>query len=109
MAEQKSGPYQDGDMVKVVNEAGEVQPDPVPSAWVGTDLLPAGTKKATSTEVSKAESDDPNAEPAGNASRDDWATYATNVKGASPEDLVGDDGKDLTRDQLREKYGTAGS
>jgi len=44
-------------------------------------------------------------EPAGNASRDDWVAFAR-LMGASDEDLVDADGKDLGRDQLREKYGT---
>jgi hypothetical protein len=44
-------------------------------------------------------------EPAGNASRDDWVAFAR-LMGATDEDLVDDDGKDLGRDQLREKYGT---
>lgn len=45
-------------------------------------------------------------EPAGNASREDWVGYAVSVKGATPEDLVDADGKDLGRDALREKFGT---
>lgn len=44
-------------------------------------------------------------EPAGNASRDDWAAYAK-AKGATDEDLVDKDGKDLGQRALREKYGT---
>lgn len=59
MAEQKkSGPYTEDDMVHVVNDAGEVQKDPVPAAWVGTDLLPAGSKKATKAQVEKADGGD---------------------------------------------------
>jgi hypothetical protein len=44
-------------------------------------------------------------EPAGNAARDDWADFAKS-KGATDADLVDKDGKALTRDALREKYGT---
>lgn len=43
--------------------------------------------------------------PAGNASREAWATYARS-KGAVDADLVDDEGKDLGRDELREKFGT---
>lgn len=55
MAEQKkSGPYTEDDMVQVTVD-GEVQKDPVPSTWIGTDLLPAGAKKATKAQVEKAD------------------------------------------------------
>lgn len=47
-------------------------------------------------------------EPAGNANREEWAAYAR-LKGATDEDLVDEDGKDLGRDVLREKYGTPAS
>lgn len=47
----------------------------------------------------------PEDEPAGNASTDEWLTYAK-TKGAVDGDLVDGDGKALTRDALREKYGT---
>lgn len=46
--------YTDKDMVQVVVD-GQVQPDPVPGSWVGTDLLPPGAKKATKSQVEKAE------------------------------------------------------
>ena len=51
----KSKLYKDGDFVKVVDEGGNVQADAVPSAWVGTDLLPDGWKKATKAQVDKAD------------------------------------------------------
>lgn len=44
-------------------------------------------------------------EPKGNASREDWANFAK-AKGALDEDLVDEDGEELGRDALREKYGT---
>lgn len=47
----------------------------------------------------------PEDEPAGNASTDEWLAYAK-TKGAQDSDLVDGDGKALTRDALREKYGT---
>lgn len=47
-------------------------------------------------------------QPAGNASRDEWAEYAR-TQGASDADLVDEDGKDLGRDTLREKYGSTRS
>ncbi|HEY1118753.1 MAG TPA: hypothetical protein VGE43_13655 [Acidimicrobiales bacterium] len=45
-------------------------------------------------------------QPAGNASRDEWAAYALSLDGVTDADLVDDEGKDLGRDALREKYGT---
>jgi hypothetical protein len=47
------------------------------------------------------------AEPKGNASREEWATYARS-KGA-PESELAEDGSGLSRDELREKYGTPAS
>jgi hypothetical protein len=44
--------------VRVKNEAGEVQPDPVPKAWVGTALLPQGWKAASKSEAAKADDGD---------------------------------------------------
>lgn len=44
-------------------------------------------------------------QPAGNASRDEWAEYAR-TQGATDADLVDSDGKELGRDALRDKYGT---
>lgn len=43
------------------------------------------------------------AEPTGNASREEWENYAR-TKGAGDEDLVDGDGKQLSRNELREKY-----
>lgn len=47
--------YAEKDMVRVVNAAGQVQPDPVPKAWLDTELVPEGTKQATDAQVKKAE------------------------------------------------------
>jgi hypothetical protein len=44
-------------------------------------------------------------EPKGNASREEWANFAKS-KGASDEDLLDEDGEELGRDALREKYQT---
>jgi hypothetical protein len=41
--------------------------------------------------------------PAGNASRDEWAAYAL-ASGAAEADLLDDDGEELGRDALRDKY-----
>lgn len=112
----ENGAYTKAEMVRIKVD-DQVQPAPVPAAWLDTDLLPAGATKATKAEVAKADGiedstptpappPDPNAEPAGNASTEAWADYATRVKGAKAEDLVDGDGKPLTRDALREKYGT---
>lgn len=102
------------DFVSVVDADGNDLP-PVPKHW-GEEQLPAGAKKkskakssSSSSSSGKASGQSGDAEPAGNASRDDWAAYATKVKGAKAEDLVDADGKDLGRDELREKFGTPAS
>lgn len=51
--------YSEGDFAKVVDGAGNVQPEEVPKAWVGTDLLPEGWKAATKAQAAKAEDDSP--------------------------------------------------
>ncbi len=51
--------YQEADFVKVVDQAGNVQADSVPKAWVGTDLLPAGWKQATAKAAADADKDSP--------------------------------------------------
>lgn len=101
--------YTESDFVDTVDENGQEGPR-VPKSWLGTEYA-AGLKKKgrSSGSSSSSTTPDPDAEPAGNASRDDWAAYATTVKGAKPEDLLDGDGKDLGRDELREKYGTPAS
>lgn len=47
---------------------------------------------------------DPDEVPAGNAKREEWAAYAL-AHGASEDDLIDEDGKELGRDELRDKYG----
>lgn len=56
MAEQSKqrGVYREENMTHVVVD-GQVQPDKVPSRWVGTDLLPPGAKRATKSQVEKFE------------------------------------------------------
>lgn len=114
MAEQKTEGgrllLEKSDFVKVVDTEGNDLP-PVPKHWTAADL-PAGAKKksgnsssSTASSSSSSSSQSGPTEPAGNASREDWATYAVDVKGATPEDLVVD-GKELTRDELKAKYGT---
>lgn len=44
-------------------------------------------------------------EPGGNASHEEWQTFARS-KGATDEDLVGEDGKPLSRNELRARYGS---
>lgn len=39
-------PLTEDQFVKVQDADGNVQPNPVPKHWVGTDLLPGGTKEA---------------------------------------------------------------
>lgn len=92
--------YTENDFVTVVDDNGVVQENKIPKAWIGTDLAP-GLKKAGR----KAASSDPGAEPAGNASTEDWAAYAR-TQGATDADLVDADGEPLGRDELRAKYGS---
>lgn len=47
--------YSEKDFVRVVDAAGRLQPDPVPKAWLDTDLVPAGTKQASDAQVRDAE------------------------------------------------------
>jgi hypothetical protein len=85
MAESKqreSGAYTDSEVVRVKDAEGNVQPDAVPAAWVGTDLLPEGTKKATSAEVKKADS----GEAGGSESQD----ASSSDGGATSDDGTGD-------------------
>ena len=42
-------------------------------------------------------------QPSGNAPRDEWEAYAR-AHGATDEDLLGEDGKPLTRNELRDKF-----
>lgn len=67
------------------------------AADAGFELVPV--------EPEKSEDGKPPAEPAGNASTADWAAYAR-TRGAEDADLVDGDGKPLTRDELRTKFGT---
>ena len=54
--QRESGAYTSDELVRVKDADGNVQPDPVPETWIGTDLLPAGSKKASAQEVKKADS-----------------------------------------------------
>jgi hypothetical protein len=45
-------------------------------------------------------------EPAGNASREEWESYARS-KGATDEDLLDGEGQPLGRNELRDRYATA--
>lgn len=100
---------------------------PVPSHWIGTDLLPKGTKRAPEREDRDDQGDeiddlkatvalleDENASlrqrlvaatvdrvkvPEGNASTEKWAAYAVE-RGADVEYVKG-----RSRDQLREEFG----
>lgn len=119
--DERTQTYTEDDFVVVVDKTtGQVQKDPIPQSWIGTDLAP-NVKKATKAQAKDADPPTPPAppappaapappapgatEPAGNASRDDWAAYAR-TQGATDADLVDGDGEPLGRDQLREKYGT---
>jgi hypothetical protein len=108
MADNTLKPYKESDFVDVVDAAGDPLEHPVPKAWLGTDLLEAGVKKAGKASKSSGStggsgSTGSDGAPAGNASRDDWVAYAK-AQGATDADLVDADGNDLGRDELREKY-----
>lgn len=94
--------YDKSDFVDVVDAAGNAIPGmpSVPKAWLGTDLVPPGTKKGTPS------TDDSPSEPAGNASREEWEAYARQ-RGATDADLVDDDGQPLGQDALRDKFGSS--
>lgn len=103
--------YTEKDMVDVVDEAGN-DLSAIPKAWLGTDLVPAGVKQKSKSSGSSSSSSSsstpaarqPGEEPKGNASTEEWAAYARE-KGATDDDLIVD-GKELTRDELKAKYGT---
>lgn len=110
-----SNAFKKSDFVDVVDADGNAIPTmPVaPKSWLGTALVPPGTKKGkpksaddvqgtTPAAPSKRE---PGTEPAKNASRDEWAAYAKE-KGADDEALLDDKGEELTRDALIAKYGS---
>lgn len=78
---------------------GEKAPEPEPELMSREDLEAAAAAAGFALVPVEPEA------PKGNAPREEWAEYAVNVKGAKPEDLVDDDGKELGRDELREKYG----
>lgn len=98
------------DFVEVVDADGNELP-PVPKHW-GEDQLAPGAKvvkksgkssaKAKDSAKDQANTDDE--PPAGNASREDWETYAK-ANGATDADLVDEQGEPLGRDALRDKFG----
>jgi hypothetical protein len=112
------------DFVAVVDAEGNDLGYEVPKHW-GADQLAAGASFVKGKAAKKAASPDgggsgsgsggsgsgadPDAEPAKNASTEAWVEYATRVKGAGEDDLKGDDGEPLKREQLIEKYGTQAS
>lgn len=104
--------YTEKDFVEVVDGDGQPVPGfeaPVPASWVGTDLLPKGTKKkgrSGGSSSSSAPSQQPTGAepPAGNAGTEVWAAWAVEHGGATEEDV-----KDMSRDDLREKYGKPAS
>lgn len=75
-------------------QAVEVSKDATPAAG---PFMPQGAPPITSDVKSDA--------PKKSASREAWVDYARNARGASDADLVGDDGKDLTKEELVAKYG----
>lgn len=110
-----SNAFKKSDFVEVVDADGNAIPTmPVaPKSWLGTALVPPGTKKGkpksdddastSSSSSSTPAKREPGTEPAKNASRDEWAAYAVE-KGAQPDDLLDDKGEELDRGALIEKY-----
>ena len=103
--EQAKVAYTEDDMVSVIDGiTGEPMEHPVPKAWIGTDLLPPGSKKASETKVAKANKSAAEGdggqltEPAPNAQKKTWVAYAK-AQGASDDDLKG-----LGRDEIRDRY-----
>lgn len=80
---------------------------PVPKHW-GADDMPAGATKVKAAKADKSDKGgvDPNDEPSKSGTKAAWVAYAKAAKGASDQDLVDVDGKDLTRDALAAKFGT---
>lgn len=107
MSDNNNGTFllKEKDFVAVVDEEGNELDYKVPKHW-GQDQLAAGVTKKGRSSGRQSSGQQGDEEPGGNASRDAWVTYATEVKGAKEGDLVDDDGKDLTRDELAAKYGT---
>lgn len=104
----------DKDFREVVDEEGNDLP-PVPKHW-GEDQLALGasfkrkTARASSSSSSGGsaggggQQSGQDAEPKGNASREDWAAYATK-KGAPEEETKPVEDGGLSRDDLKAKYG----
>lgn len=86
---------------------GEVEPE-VYDRQVSIEELRALADEQGFDLVEREDEDaaDENAEPPANASRARWEAYARTVKGAEDGDLVGEDGKELTRNELVVKFGT---
>ncbi|MCL8026317.1 hypothetical protein [Nocardioides bruguierae] len=105
------------DMVDLLGEDDKVIGS-VPKHWDETLLTPGTKKKGRSSGSRTASTGDgsngsstPSGSgstpepPAGNASLEDWTEYAKTSKGATDADLVDAEGKPLTRDALKAKFG----
>lgn len=76
--------YKDSDLVDVVDENDVPLEAPVPKKWIGTDLLPAGTKKAGKKAADKKTGDDPVEVPDG-APTADWTVPQLTAYAAAQE------------------------
>lgn len=93
-------PGADPDHVQVLIDRGMVKEGKVVGGVTGAPdpetpppfPLPASSQSGSSDE---------DGAPAGNASRDEWAAFALTQDGVSEDDV-----KDLSRDELRERFGT---
>lgn len=99
------------DFAEVVDADGNALPS-VPKHWTEDDLAPGASFKKKSAKASGSTSGGSNTpadgEPKGNASRDEWAAYAT-TKGAPDEETKPVEDGGLSRDDLKAKYGTSES
>lgn len=77
--------------------AEEVEPDAEPAS---PPFMPQGGPPVVDPAKLKSDA------PSGNASRDEWEEYARRARGAGDADLLGDDDKPLSRNELAEKFGT---
>jgi len=111
--------YKQSDMVDVVDANDQTIPGlvTVPKAWVGTALLPAGTKKGSpksgddtpsrpsrSSTPKRESGQEPPRNGAG-SSTEEWVAFARE-SGATDADLLDDTAEPLTREALIAKYGT---
>jgi hypothetical protein len=99
----KNGVYEDKDFVEVVDAHGNALRNRVPKAWIGTDLLPEGTKQARATRQAQQPSGGSGSGdggsgtsevPAKSENRDVLEQFATEHAGMTAEQAAGYQNKD---------------